>query len=96
MLTASILTVRKPRRCARAASSIDSVPSRTRANIRISARDATSNRVGLLSCSGQVLRSIVATSPGAATAPKLNSHAVNKRTMRKRDVSITKPARHYS
>jgi hypothetical protein len=41
-----------------------------------------------------VLRSSVATSPGAAMAPQLISHAVNKRTMRK-GVSITKPARHY-
>src|SRR5450830_877403 len=54
------------RRCLSAASSWASLAIRLWANIRISAREATSNSAGLLSFSGQMPRSRLATSTGAA------------------------------
>ncbi|MNG29034.1 hypothetical protein D3C84_1143920 [compost metagenome] len=65
-----------------AGSSSASLANSTLENMRISALDATSNSVGLTSFSGQVLRSSVATSPGAAMAATLSSQIEMRKAIR--------------
>jgi len=69
--------------------------SKAREKVRISAREATSNKAGLVSDSGQVLRSSVAGSLGTANAPRHTSQADRKRAMRT-DSSPFKNWRHYN